>query len=179
MIENEKELISRAKRDVSAFDKLYSHYYPLINNYVYHRVSDESTRYEIVSNTFFKAMTKLNSFQWLHKCSFSAWIYRIAINEVRQNYRKNKKHYKIETKLVFNELPLDAEEIVKPEFVRVKEAMLTLKPEEQDLLSLRYFEKKKYQEIAEILNVKEGALKVRMHRIMNKLRDRLEGERNG
>ncbi|MBN2829882.1 MAG: sigma-70 family RNA polymerase sigma factor [Candidatus Cloacimonetes bacterium] len=179
MLENEKELIKRSKKDISAFDKLYEHYFPLINNYVYHRVNDESIRYEIVSNTFYKAMTNLSSFQWLHTCSFSAWLYRIAINEIRQHYRQNQRMAKIENKIVLNQLPIGSEDIAKPDYQRVKQAMLTLKPEEQDLLSLRYFEKKKFQEIAEILNVKEGALKVRMHRILNKLRERLEGENNG
>ncbi len=179
MIENEKELIRLAKRDVNAFDKLYEHYFPLINNYVFHRVADESTRYEIVSNVFYKAMTKLGGFQWFHKCSFSAWLYRIAINEIRQHYRQNQRIMKIEKKIVHNELPKDAEDIEKPEYKLVREAMKSLKPTEQDLLSLRYFEKKKFQEIAEILNVKEGALKVRMHRIMKKLRDRIEEIENG
>ncbi len=179
VIENEKELIKRAKKDVSAFDRLYEHYYPLINNYVFHRVADESTRYEIVSNVFYKAMTNLSGFKWFHKCSFSAWLYRIAINEIRQHYRQNQRTMKIEKKISFNELPNDAEDIEKPDYHIVYEAMQSLKPAEQDLLSLRYFEKKKFQEIAEILNVKEGALKVRMHRIMNKLRDRIEEIENG
>jgi RNA polymerase sigma-70 factor (ECF subfamily) len=179
VIENEKELIRRAKKDISAFDKLYEHYFPLINNYVFHRVNDESVRYEIVSNTFYKAMTNLGNFQWYHTCSFSAWLYRIAINEIRQYYRQSQKQYKIENRILLNEDPIGAEDIAKPDYNKIKQAMLTLKPEEQDLLSLRYFEKKKFQEIAEIMNVKEGALKVRIHRIMNKLRDRLEGEKNG
>ena len=44
-------------------------------------------------------------------------------------------------------------------------------PEKKELLVLCRFQKLKYREIAEILNISEAALKVRMHRILNELRN--------
>ena len=47
---------------------------------------------------------------------------------------------------------------------------------EQNLITLRFFEKLSYKEIADIYNKKEGTIKVQMHRLLKKLRMNVEKE---
>jgi len=53
--------------------------------------------------------------------------------------------------------------------------MQKLSDKDQTIIVLRFFEKLKHQEIAEILQKKEGTVKVRLHRALNRLRENLEG----
>ena len=181
-MDSEREAIKRAKRDLGEFDSLYRKYFPRINNFVFHRVDDETVRADIVSDVFFKAMKKLTLFRFIdsRRCSFSSWLYRIAVNEVNQYYRDSRrdqmvlKEYRLNTVRDLQSGLGDCEDTLNYEVIR--ERMKRLSPEEQNLLTLRFFEKKSYRELAEIFSKKEGALKVRVHRIINKLRASVERE---
>lgn len=175
-MKSERELVGRAKKNIRDFDVLYERYYPMINNFVYHRVANETYRNEIVSNVFFKAMKKINLFRFYdsRKCSFSSWLYRIAVNEINQFYRNIKRDQKI-ADMYRNEINHSVEKNDK-KFELIKEKMSDFSPEEQNLISLKYFEKVKYKDLSEIFKRSEGAIKVQMHRILNKLRDNVKGD---
>ncbi|PID29028.1 MAG: hypothetical protein CSB55_02875 [Candidatus Cloacimonadota bacterium] len=170
----ELELIKKARKNPEAFDCLYRKYYPKINAFVFHRVGSEDIRQEIVSNTFFKAMNKITLFRILEarRTSFSAWLYRIAVNEIAQYYRRNSSRSKmLENYKSISEQ--DGEKMDYPLFEKVKLLMDDLKEEEKNLLTLRFFEKLSFAEIAEIMKKKENAVKVRTHRILKKLREKI------
>ena len=178
--ENELEIIEKAKRDIKYFEILYRKYFPMINNFVYRRIYDEDLKNEIVADIFFKVMKKLNSFKVLKngRTSFSAWLYRIAVNEINQHYRDEKKFNKIlesERKDFISNLE-EKEPLLNVTFEDVKEKMKKLKPKEQNIIALRFFEKLSYEQIAQILNINEGAAKVRLHRAMKKLKGLFEKE---
>ena len=59
-------------------------------------------------------------------------------------------------------------------FCSVNQALRTLRPDEQALIVLRYFEQKPFGEIAEILGKRPGALTMRTQRVLRKLRDELK-----
>ncbi|MCF7919379.1 MAG: sigma-70 family RNA polymerase sigma factor [Candidatus Cloacimonetes bacterium] len=172
----ERELINRAKSDIKAFDELYRLYYPKINKFVYYRTFDEDVRNEIVSNVFFKAMKNLNRFRFLdsHRSSFSAWLYRIAVSEINQYFRERKRELKIAYGK-HNEVPVENMEYPY-QFEYVKKCLAQLAPYEQNLIALKYFEKKPYKELSEIFGKKESALKVKVHRTLKKLNNILEQE---
>ena len=175
-MDSERRIIARAKKDIREFDFLYRKYFPKINSFVYHRViEDDQIKNEIISNVFFKAMNKLHLYRFLDskKCSFSSWLYRIAVNEINQFYRNRKRNAKINQEYLINQVPVAKS---YPDFEIVRKKMKILTTEEQNLVTLRFFEKMKYREIAEILKKNENAVKVRMHRIINKLRDALQEE---
>jgi len=173
---DERELVKKAKQDIQAFDELYRIYYPKINNFVFHRTFNEDIRNEIVSNVFFKAMKNLYRFRFLdaHHCSFSAWLYRIAVSEVNQYYRDRKRDRLLAIKKM-NDLPEDIT-VYPYQFEYVKKCLTRLTPLEQNLIALKYFEKKPYKELTEIFGKKESALKVKMHRSLKKLKIILEQE---
>lgn len=178
---NERERVIRAKKDIREFDYLYDKYYPRINSFVYHRVPNESQRNEIVSNIFFKAMKKLGKFRFLDSrtSSFSSWLFRIAISEINQYFRYRQRDMKIIGKVQHNTTPNEEEFKWDFTYNDIKEVMNTLSDKDQNIITLRFFEKLKHQEIAEILNQKEGTVKVRLHRALAKLRTNLQGGKNG
>ena len=174
-MDTDKNRIIKAKKDLQEFDYLYRKYYPIMNNFIFHRVYDEAVRNELVSNVFFKAMKRLSLFRFLdsRKCSFSSWLYRIAVNEVNQFYRNVKREDRIRESVKWN--TVDGDDI-QFNYEIVQRKIAVFKIDEQNLITLRFFEKLSYKEIAEIYNKKEGTIKVQMHRLLKKLRMNVEKE---
>ncbi len=69
--------------------------------------------------------------------------------------------------------PYNTEEAPEPDWPRLYAAILKLKPKHQTIITLRFFENLRYEQIAQILGVKEATLRVTLHRILSKLRKHL------
>ena len=168
---DESEVINRAKKDYQAFDYLYERYMPQIFQYVMYRVYNREIAEDIVSVVFFKAMKNLSLFKW-RKIPFSAWLYRIAFNEICNHAKKEKKQEKICKNYLKDDPPqsyemrLDTDE---KSFAFVHEYLAKLPLKDQDIITLRFFEKKSFAEIAQITGKNESTLRVNLHRALKKL----------
>ncbi len=181
-LRKERELIKEAKKNPEIFGELYEQYYSKIFGYTLKRVANLEITQDITSETFFKALKKLWQFRW-QNIPFSAWLYRIANNEIANYFRKNK--YKpvslekipepIAISNPSNEI-LEAEQELKrhQDFLMLQEKISKLPIKYQEVITLRFFEKKKIKEIAEILGKKEGTIKSLLHRGLKKLRGLME-----
>lgn len=181
-LHEEKELIERAKQDPDVFAGLYDQYYSKIFGYVLKRTASLEITQDIVSETFFKALKKLWQFRW-RNISFSSWLYRIAINEINQYYRKGKYKPASLDKLQesgFEPISLhnseteiiEAQEQLKRhlDFLICQEKITRLDIKYQEVLILRFFEQKQIKEIGEILGKPAGTIKSLLHRGLEKLR---------
>ena len=174
IISEDAALVAKAKEDMSHFDGLYRKYYSQIFRFVRKRVLDQNQVNDITSQVFLKAMLKLENYK--HQgFPFSSWLYRIALSEMGNMFRKNSAHRMIRLDdEVTKEL---AEDIVNPtekvDALELGKAMNTLSEENLNMLEMRYFEKIKLKEIAQIMNLTESNAKVKMHRTINKLRKQL------
>ncbi len=108
---------------------------------------------------------------------FSAWLYRIASNEVNRYYQQSKR------KLVFcfqeTEFENLIEQHIEPEekldIDDVIRQMHSLCESDIKVLELRFFESKSFAEIAFITDVTEANAKMRTYRAIEKLRKLLKG----
>jgi RNA polymerase sigma-70 factor (ECF subfamily) len=132
---------------------------------------------DIVSETFFKAIRGLWTYQW-RNIPFSAWLYRIANNEINRYFRQSR--YRSESfELMLErggveirsdddpaEVILAQEELEKhnARFLFYKQKISELPPKYQEALALRYFEEKSINEICQILGKREGTVKSLLHR---------------
>ncbi len=174
--------VLKAQKDLSAFDYFYRKYFRMVNNYVFHRVSDETVRNEIVSDVFFKAMRKLNTFRLLdsRNCRFSSWLMRITINEINMHYRKSGKTQKLTDSVKIEEEISNSthiDDVDFPEYNEIKTIINTLPEKDRDLIALRFYQKLSYSEIAEVMKKSENSLKVKMHRLLKKIRNGVNHER--
>jgi RNA polymerase sigma-70 factor (ECF subfamily) len=162
-LSEEKELVTQAQKSPDAFAKLYDQYYPKIFGYV---------------------LGKLWQFQW-RNVSFSSWLYKIATNETNQYFRKAeyKKSISLEElqeqgfELRSPDDPeselIEAQEELKQhqDFLEIQEKITQLPTKYQEVIALRFFEKKQINEIADILGKREGTIKSLLHRAIEKLRE--------
>ena len=177
-LSEEKELIKEAKKNPEVFGELYEEYHPQILGYILKRTANLEIAQDITSETFFKALKKLWQFQWKN-IPFSAWLYRIANNEIANFYRK--KNYKTVSLEKISEpiTPsspaleiLEAEQELKKhqDFLKIQEKISKLEIKYQEVIALRFFEKKQIKEIGQILGKKEGTIKSLLSRGLEKLR---------
>jgi RNA polymerase sigma-70 factor, ECF subfamily len=165
-LKQEQQLVERARSDVNTFGELYDRYYPQILGYVLKRTANIAAAQDVTSEVFFKALSNLHRFNW-RGVPFSAWLYRIANNEVANHFRKNG-HQQLELDKVTNsaahaepscesELIAAESELKKHEDFLVLHANITRLPARyQEVIVLRFFENKKIREITEILGKQEG-----------------------
>jgi len=183
-LSEEEELVNRAQKDPDAFAKLYDQYYPRIFGYVLRRSANLEAAQDITSETFLKALGKLWQFQW-RNVSFSSWLYKIATNEINQYFRKAeyKKSVSLEElqergfELLSPHDPeselIEAQEKLKQhqDFLEIQGKIARLPAKYQEVIALRFFEKKQINEIAEVLGKREGTIKSLLHRAVEKLRE--------
>jgi RNA polymerase sigma-70 factor (ECF subfamily) len=180
-LNSERNLVERAKNDPLAFGELFDMYYDSILNYVLHRTANVSLAEELTSNTFYKALNKIGTFRWMN-IPFSAWLYRIAANEINSHFRKNKgrkevqleditEHAEDETAKADKEISAAEDEVARKQmFNQLHESIQSLKRKYQEVIVLRYFEKKSMLEISQILGKAEGTVKSLLHRGIENLK---------
>ena len=88
-LNEELVIIEAAKLNPEQFAPLYDKYYKQIFNYVYQRMDDKDTAFDITGQVFLKALTNLGKYQF-KGVPFASWLYRIAHNEVMQLFRTQK-----------------------------------------------------------------------------------------
>lgn len=135
-------------------------------------VNSEEDAEELTQDTFMKAFEHLSSFNG--KSSFSTWIYRIAYNtalsflrkkNVEQTVIDDNQWNRISDTQIDDALNNESEEQIE----RLQQALIKLTAEERALVTLFYEEEHSIQELAQILNLNEGNIKVKLHRLRKKL----------
>lgn len=170
----ELAIVEAAKSDPSKFGALYSKYYRQVFVFVFRRVGDEEQSGDIVANTFLKAMLALSKYTF-KGVPFSAWLFRIAANEVNMFFRKTNRERVVSLdksdlgKMIAESGESDSEENQK----LLLKALGTLSTDEMQLIELRFFEKRAFIEVGEIIGITENNAKVRTYRILDKLKQLL------
>jgi RNA polymerase sigma-70 factor (ECF subfamily) len=174
-IESEERLIKAAQSDPKDFEALYKNYYERIANFLYRRVENKELAFELTSNVFYNALNNLSKYRF-EGVPFSAWLFRIAGNEVNLWYRKNKDQRTVSIDLDgLKELSdnLEEESSSAETDSSLFGALQSLDPEDMELINMRYFEKRSFKEICDITTLKESAVKMKVYRILEKLKTKL------
>jgi len=167
-------IIQAAKVNPERFAPLYDKYYKKIFNYVYQRMDSKDTAFDITGQVFLKALTNLNRYEY-KGVPFASWLYRIAHNEVMQLFRSQKDKRAINADISdLRYICEESEELFFEEYIpAIKKLIKELNEDDLQLVELRFFEKRPFKEIAEILDITEVNAKVKMYRIVEKLKKSL------
>lgn len=170
-IQREEKILRQAIHKPEAFAEIYEKYYLMIFKFVLQRVENEHRASEIVSDVFAKAIFNLKKYKF-KGTPFSAWLYRVAYNEVITTFRKQKKVRTVN-------IPDSAWSLFKNEdedsndntvsIGKLKDSLKKLKPHEVTLIEMRFFEDRAFKEIGEILGLTTENARVKTHRTLKKL----------
>lgn len=174
----QQQIIEDFKTDKNTFETVYDHYYEMILKYLLKRTINAEVAYDLTAETFMKAFETFHKFKWTG-VSIKVWLYRIAINALK-NYRRKKKPVLLTEKMEgLEQLRTDARqelaELDKAMFgdedlTKLSDAMAALNANYQNIVSLHYFEGMSHKEIGGIINRSESAVKSMMHRALSNLR---------
>ncbi|MGD0753866.1 MAG: RNA polymerase sigma factor [Bacteroidales bacterium] len=160
--------------DIDKMGLLYERYYRQLYRFIFNMTRQKELSEDMVQNIFLRMLKYPDGFMGFGE--FKMWMYHIARNAVYDHFRKVKRTpYHSDVKeyeeRIEGELYTDTPLMKEQELKTLETAMQKLSDENRELLILYRFQELKYNEIAKILNTTEGAIKVRVHRALNQLKN--------
>jgi RNA polymerase sigma factor (sigma-70 family) len=151
-------------------DKLFQEIFQANSRKIYHLcygyTGDEDTANDLMQETFLKVWQNLDKFR--NQSMISTWIYRIAVNTCLSHLRVDKRQAKDE--LTDNIIESIAEEhSEKNEQVALLYRCIAQLEENERIIITMVLDEVPYAEIATIAGISEGNLRVKIHRIKQKL----------
>lgn len=169
-------LIERAAGgDFGAFGELYSIYIERIYRYVFYQVKDKMTAEDLIEEIFMKAWKAIGSYRGKGQ-AFSSWLYRIAHNYVIDELRKRQKYVSLEketTAIVGDAAQESEEKLVRRELL---EMISQLRPDQKQVILLKFIEGLDNREIGKIMGKSQGAIRILQMRALTTLRQMLSGQ---
>lgn len=168
----EKSIIEKSQVDPACFRPLYEKYFKPVFLFVHRRVGEKEVSADITSQIFLKALTHIKGYQF-RGLPFSAWLFRIALNECNDFFRKNKRYriVSLDSATVgelFDELTTDHG--VDDLRARLPQILQRLSMDELQVIELRFFEQRPFREVGDIVGITETHAKVRVYRTLGKMR---------
>lgn len=176
---SDAELVQRVRQgNLDAYGLLMVRYRLRFGRYAFHLLGNESDAEDALQDAFFLA------YRSIHQCRdparFGAWLFRILVNRCRTAAVQRGRH-------VARRAPLEAadrigvahpgESVVTRE--EIQRALAALVPEQREAFLLKYVEELSYEEMVELTGAGESALKMRVKRACERLRQLLSDHHAG
>lgn len=171
------QLIVEARSNPAAFARLYRRHYDAVFRYCVHRLFQRQTAEDITSEVFLKVVENLHRFKGT-ELQFRNWLYKIATNAVNDHLRKTARRSVLlkAAREQANSRVVNCQSTQKSStenLALLKQAMFELKPRYQTIITLRFFESLKLNEIAEVLGSSDGTVRSQLARALAKLRKKI------
>jgi len=165
-------MIAVQQGDIGQMGTLFERHHARIFNFCHRMTGSQAASEDLVQEAFMRALKYHKTFRG--DADFLPWLYRLARNVCNDYFQKSRK------------IPITGEEVPEgisrepdalaavqqqEEVCLLRQALLQLPVERREVLVLSRFEFRNYEEIARMLGCSVGAVKVRVHRAMNQLRD--------
>ncbi len=177
----EATLRAAASGDQDAWRMLVNAYSWRIYSLIYRQCANAELAEEITQQTFVKVVEKLGSYK--EQGRFDAWLFRIAINRLRDEKRRQKRQA-VPTDFEESGLrvagwedssPSPDEHAIELETGEgLRRAIAKLPDADKEVLHLRYVSDLAFNEIAQVLGQPLGTVLARNHRALRKLGNILE-----
>jgi len=171
---SDNEIMLEVKNgDLEKMAQLFKRHQRALYGFLYHMTRHRESSEDMVQNVFYRILKYRHTFSG--NGEFTSWMYYLALNVLKDNYKKNKQISKQSDISSYSEKIGDSnltdERFQKEQEVNLLyDAMKNLSIADREILVLSQFQKLKYQEIARIINTSEGAVKVRVHRAFKQLK---------
>jgi RNA polymerase sigma-70 factor (ECF subfamily) len=174
------QLVEKAQAgDRMAFHQLVDHFHSDIFRMIYYRTRSQMDAEDLTQDVFMQAFKYLGR---LKKAAvFRSWLYRIAMNRVRDYYRKK------QFRSLFGLVSIDADDFIESDQMvvppdaadhvlrkdfwhQVGRALELLSPKEKEVFLLRFFDQLSIKEITETMGKNESTIKTHLYRALGKVK---------
>jgi len=176
----EKDLILETIHgNENAFAQLVDKYKTKVFHLAYQMTRNQETSDDLTQESFIKAYTSLDRFEF--KSSFGTWLYRIALNHIRDHLRKETRMRPVSLDETLENIASHDSKIPPRENVMetkrqnqiIQEGIRSLPEKYRMIMILRDLQGFPYKDIAQILNISEGTVDSRLFRARSLLRKKI------
>ncbi|HEY7912919.1 MAG TPA: sigma-70 family RNA polymerase sigma factor [Blastocatellia bacterium] len=179
LMNSSEELISRVRRgDDEAFRLIFDRYARPIISFIYDMVGQRDLAEELAQETFVRAYKSLNALR--DDAKLSTWLFGIAKNVARESLRtRHREDHRVEIdddrviEVTDEKLPPDRELLDKELNSVIQQALGALDEDKRTVFTLKVFQQRSYEEIAEITGFSIPKLKTDLHRARAEMRRRI------
>jgi RNA polymerase sigma-70 factor (ECF subfamily) len=161
--------------DVEAYSALVDRYYDRCARYAVRMLGNRDDAEDALQATFLRAYRALGKYQERQK--FSAWLYRILVNQCRSLAARRSHRERVfvrEEALLLNAVARPAPDWTGEDEEFVQRVLAELDPLLREAFLLKYIEEMSYDEMSALTGVGVSALKMRVKRACDRLRERWE-----
>jgi RNA polymerase sigma-70 factor (ECF subfamily) len=170
------DLLRASGADPDAFRTLYNRYRERLFRYFARRTGEEDSALELTAETFSRVWVMRERFEDQRDGSVAPWLFGMARNVLLMSVRRGEVERRTASRLgVLERLDIEAP-VARPEpgwTEGADELLDTLPLSQRDALRLRIIDELDYDEVAEALGTSRSAARVRVHRGLAALRNRL------
>ncbi len=181
MQQDEESLVRRAQhRDQEAFAQLYEEHFDKIYRYVALRIGDKTEAEDMTQQVFLKALQSISSFKW-KGIPFSAWLFRIAHNQVVDYFRSKKRTaVPLDESLTSSNSNDNPQSVVERKLDSEQLLLATkqLTETQREVISLRFAGELSIAQVAKTMGKSQGAVKALQHSAIVALRKTLRVTEN-
>ena len=152
-------------------DRIYTEYSGKVMGYIRARIRSSAEAEDLHSEVFEKILKKIEEFD-PSKASLNTWIFTITRNTVIDHFRRAKPSEELDENLSDN-VELDEDLLNSETLSELAAALRKLPQQMMDIIVLRYYDGKPLTEIAEMMNLSYGAVKLRHQNAVLMLRQAL------
>ncbi len=188
-VDEEKFVKALKKGEEWAYERLYSEYAPRIGGIAKAYLGHDDVE-DVVQEVMMRIFKGIKKFRGDSK--LSTWIHRIAVNVCKDALEKRKRMREVLTSFPEDDEddeklyvhPVSSSDVVEEaleemEYERLVQAIEKLSEENRLLIKLRDIDGMSYEEIAKIMGKPVGTIKSRLHYARKKLRELVEGGKEG
>ncbi len=169
-----KSLILKAQSgDPDIFRVLYKILSPRVFRFIRPRARNRTEALDALQDTFIDFWKGLPRFSFEGEKALDAFLYRIAVRKLSRGFRFWQSYTELED---VEDIVVDDVSTPTGDVYDVGKMLSSLKSEDRNLITLRDIEDKSFREISELLGEREGALRVRHHRAINRLKKKFNYE---
>jgi RNA polymerase sigma-70 factor (ECF subfamily) len=174
-VQDEQSLVQRAQQhDEEAFAQLYEKYFDKIYRYVALKTGSRVEAEDMTQTVFINALGSISTYKW-RGLPFSAWLFRIAHNQVVDYLRKKTRQPTLSLNESVTSCGDNPQQITenKTNIEQLVLATRELTPAQQEVIALRFAGELPISQVARLMGRSQGAVKALQHSAIVALRKTL------
>ena len=172
---SDEDLVGRivAKNDTLLFGVLYDRYAKMVYNKCYGFARSQDEAEDLTQDVFLMLFVKLASFKG--KSKFSTWLYSFTYNFCVNYVNRNKQRRMSDKSVSMDDVNYKMADEVSDESIyemkanKLEKALEMVSPEDKSILLLKYQDGASIKELADLMELGESAIKMRLKRAKAKL----------
>jgi RNA polymerase sigma-70 factor (ECF subfamily) len=155
-------------------EQIYTEYGGKIRGYIRARVRNSADADDLFSEVLEKILRKLDGFD-PEKASLNTWIFTVTRNTVIDHFRRSRPSEELDEN-ISDDTELDEDLLNTESLGELASALRSLPQQLMDIIVLRYYDGKPLTEIAEMMGLSYGAVKLRHQNALMLLRKALQDD---